>query len=377
MASLSIKNVSKTYRGGKGGQVTALRDVSLEINEREFVVIAGPAGCGKSTLLRLIGGLEAVSHGEICIGEKRVNDLAPKHRDIAMVFQDHALYPHLSVYDNLAFGLRLRKFSGAEIKNRVRNTAGILGIEALLDRKANALVDDQRTRVAIARAVVRQAKFVLFDDPLLKLDDARRGRVRTELPKLHQRLQATLIYATRSHSEAMTMANRIVVLNDGAVQQIGTPLVLYHEPANLFVAGFFGSPPMNFISGALRENGQQMKFIETDGGSIEVSFSAADRSAAHAFVGKEVVLGIRPEDLEVSQFSRKEAQAAGVGFPAIVDAVEPIGAETNLHLQTGAHNLLCRSRQTFDHRDAGRRLQFEINLARVHLFDPVSTRRLG
>jgi len=376
MASVSVKNVSKFYPGEKGGHIAVLRDVSLEIVDREFVVILGPSGCGKSTILRMIAGLEEISVGDIYIGEERVNDVAPKDRDIATVFQDGALYPHLSVYDNLAFGLKLRKFGKTEIKQRVSDVAGILGIESLLDRKPKALARSQRQRVAIARAVVRQAKVFLFDEPLSNLDDKARVQMRTEITKLHQRLQATMVYVTHHQVEAMAMADRIVIMNEGAVQQIGAPLVLYHEPANLFVAGFIGNPPINFISGSLKEDGDKMRFGECEGGSIDLAFPAAERLAAREFIGKEVILGIRPEDLEVSQFGRKEGRAAEKGFPAIVDAVELMGAETNLYLQTGAHALVCRSRQAFDHRDAGRRLRFEMNLAKGHLFDPVSTRRL-
>ena len=376
MASVSVRHVSKFYPGEKDGPVTAVKDVSLEIADREFVVIVGPSGCGKSTILRMIAGLEEISVGDIYIGEERVNDVAPKDRDIATVFQDGALYPHLSVYDNLAFGLKLRKFGQTEIKQRVSDAAGILGIESLLDRKPKTLARAQRSRVAIARAIVRQAKVFLFDEPLSNLDDKARVQMRTEITKLHRRLQATMIYVTQHQLEAMTMADRIVIMNEGAVQQTGAPLVLYHEPANLFVAGFIGNPPINFISGRLKEDGDKMRFGENEGGSIDLAFPAAERLAAREFIGKEVILGIRPEDLELSQFSRKEAKAAGIGFPAIVDAVEPMGAETNLYLQTGAHTLVCRSHQAFDHRDAGRRLQFEMNLAKSHLFDPVSTKRL-
>jgi len=377
MASVSVKNISTVYRGEKGAQVTAIKDLSFEIAEREFVVVTGPAGSGKSTLLRTIAGLDESSTGEIYIGEKKVNDFAPKDRDVAMVFQDLALYPHLRVADNLAFGLKLRKFSGTEIKNRVQEAASILGIEGLLDQKPNALSGEQRARVAIARAIVRQAKVFLFDEPLSKLDPVTRAKMRTELPRLHRRLQATMIHAARDGIEALAMADRIVVLNEGVLQQIGPPPALYHEPANLFVAGFFGTPAMNFVSGRLKDNGGGMRFIESDGGSIEVSFPAEAGSAARELIGKEVVLGVRPQDLEVSPLSRKEARSAGVGFPAIVDAVEPMGSATILHLQTGAHALLCHSQQAFDQRDAGRRLQFEINRARAHLFDPLSSNRLA
>ena len=376
MAKVSVKNVFKIYPGDKGGDVTAVKDFSLEIADREFVVLVGPSGCGKSTTLRMIAGLEEISKGDIYIGDKRVNDVAPKDRDIAMVFQNYALYPHMSVYDNLAFGLKLRKFPKTEIKKRVVDAAGILGIESLLDRKPKALSGGQRQRVAIGRAIVRQPKVFLFDEPLSNLDTKMRVQMRTEITRLHQRLQATMIYVTHDEIEAMTTADRIVVMNEGVVQQTDAPLALYNKPVNLFVAGFLGSPPMNFVSGRLKQDKDKIRFCEIEGGTIEVAFPAADRPAAHEFVGKEVILGIRPEDLEVATFTRKEGKAAGVGFPAIVDIVEPVGAETNLHLQTGAHTLICRSQSAFDHREAGRRLQFEMDLTKAHLFDPASTNRL-
>jgi len=376
MARVSVKNVFKIYPGDKGGEVTAVKDVSLEIADREFVVLVGPSGCGKSTTLRMIAGLEEISKGDIYIGEKRVNDIAPKDRDIAMVFQNYALYPHMSVFDNLAFGLKLRKFPKTEIKKRVVDAASILGIENLLDRKPKALSGGQRQRVAVGRAIVRQPKVFLFDEPLSNLDAKMRVQMRTEITKLHQRLQATMIYVTHDQVEAMTMGDRIVVMDNGIVQQNDAPLALYHEPVNLFVAGFLGSPPMNFVAGTLKPEGDKIRFSEIEGGTIDVAFAAADRPATREFVGKNVVLGIRPEDLEVATFSRKEGKAAGVGFPAIVDIVEPMGAETNLYLQTGAHTLTCRSQGAFDHREAGRRLQFEMNVANAHLFDPVSTNRL-
>jgi multiple sugar transport system ATP-binding protein len=376
MAKVSVKNVSKIYPGDKGGDVIAVKDVSLEIADREFVVLVGPSGCGKSTILRMIAGLEEISKGDIYIGDKRVNDVAPKDRDIAMVFQNYALYPHMSVYDNLAFGLKLRKFPKTEIKKRVVDAAGILGIESLLERKPKALSGGQRQRVAVGRAIVRQPKVFLFDEPLSNLDAKMRVQMRTEITRLHQRLQATMIYVTHDQIEAMTMGDRIVVMNEGVVHQTDAPLALYNEPVNLFVAGFLGSPPMNFVSGRLKQDKDKIRFCEIEGGTIEVAFPAADRPAAHEFVGKEVILGIRPEDIEVATFTRKEGKAAGVGFPAIVDIVEPMGAETNLHLQTGAHTLICRSQSAFDHREAGRRLQFEMNLTKAHLFDPASTSRL-
>jgi multiple sugar transport system ATP-binding protein len=376
MAKVSLKNVSKIYPDEKGGEIYAVKDLNLEIADREFVVLVGPSGCGKSTALRMIAGLEEISKGDIYIGEKRVNEVAPKDRDIAMVFQNYALYPHMSVYDNLAFGLKLRKFSKPEIKRRVVDAASILGIESLLDRKPKALSGAQQQRVAVGRAIVRQPKVFLFDEPLFDLDSKMRVQMRTEIIRLHQRLQATMIYVTCDQNEAMTMGDRIAVMNDGCVQQTDAPLILYNEAVNLFVAGFLGSPPMNFISGTLKEDGDKIRFREDEGGTVEVAFAAADRPAAREFVGQNIILGIRPENLDVASLSRKEGKAAGTGFPAIVDIVEPVGAETNLYLQTGAHTLVCRSQSAFDRGEAGRRLQFEMNLAKAHLFDPVSTLRL-
>src|SRR5215213_7668175 len=374
MAKVTVKNVYKIYPGEKGGDVTAVDDVSLEIQDREFVVLVGPSGCGKSTTLRMIAGLEEISRGEIFIGDKRVNDVAPKDRDIAMVFQNYALYPHMSVYDNMAFGLKLRKFPKAEIKKRVQDAAAILGIEELLERKPKALSGGQRQRVAVGRAIVRQPKVFLFDEPLSNLDAKMRVQMRTEITKLHQRLQATMVYVTHDQVEAMTMGDRIVVMNQGVVQQNDTPLTLYNAPVNLFVAGFLGSPPMNFVHGTLREEKGAFVFREMEGGTIEARFAPADRVSAREHLGKEMLLGIRPEDIEVAQVASGQGNGNGAAatFPAIVDIVEPMGAETNLYLQTGSHTVVCRSQRALDHREAGHRMQFEIDLAKVHLFDPDS-----
>ena len=372
MAKVIVKHVYKIYPAEKGTNVTAVEDVNLEIADREFVVLVGPSGCGKSTTLRMIAGLEEISHGDIYIGDRRVNDVAPKDRDIAMVFQNYALYPHMNVFDNMAFGLRLRKYAKPEIKKRVNDAAGILGIEGLLDRKPKALSGGQRQRVAVGRAIVRQPKVFLFDEPLSNLDAKMRVQMRTEITKLHQRLQATMIYVTHDQIEAMTMGDRIVVMNNGKVQQIDTPLKLYNEPDNLFVAGFLGSPPMNFINGELKEERDAVLFREMRGGTIEVRFK--DRPRAREFLGKPMVLGIRPEDIEVAQSSNTGEGAPN--FPAIVDIVEPMGAETNLYLQTGAHTVVCRSQRSLDHREMGHRLQFDLNASKAHLFDPVTTSRV-
>lgn len=374
MAKVTVKNVSKIYPGDKGGAVTAVSNVSLDIQDREFVVLVGPSGCGKSTTLRMIAGLEEISRGEIYIGDRLVNDVPPKDRDIAMVFQNYALYPHMSVYDNLAFGLKLRKYPKAEIRKRVNDAAGILGIEELLDRKPKALSGGQRQRVAVGRAIVRQPKVFLFDEPLSNLDAKMRVQMRAEITKLHQRLQATMIYVTHDQIEAMTMGDRIVVMHNGLVQQTDTPLALYNEPANLFVAGFLGSPPMNFINGFLELQGDSLLFSEIEGGTIKVRLPPRDHPAAKALGGKGILLGIRPEDIELARFTSNEDVTGS--FPAIVDMVEPMGPETNLYLQTGAHTVVCRSQRPLDHREVGHRLQFEMNLKKAHFFDPSSGNRI-
>ena len=374
MAKVTVTNVYKIYPGEKGRDVTAVNDVSLDIADREFVVLVGPSGCGKSTTLRMIAGLEEISRGEIYIGDRLVNDVPPKDRDIAMVFQNYALYPHMSVYDNMAFGLKLRKFPKAEIKKRVQDAASILGIEELLERKPKALSGGQRQRVAVGRAIVRQPKVFLFDEPLSNLDAKMRVQMRTEITKLHQRLQATMIYVTHDQIEAMTMGDRIVVMDKGVVQQSDTPLKLYNEPVNLFVAGFLGSPPMNIIHGTLKQDRDALVFSEMDGGTIEVRFPPTDRPQAREYAGKSMLLGIRPEDIEVAQFTK--APETAMAFPAVVDIVEPMGAETNLYLQTGVHTVICRSQRAFDHREAGHRMQFELNPKKAHLFDPQTTLRI-
>jgi multiple sugar transport system ATP-binding protein len=372
MAKVSLKNVSKIYQGDKGSDARAVTDFNLEIQDREFVVFVGPSGCGKSTTLRMIAGLEEITTGEICIGDRRVNDVPPKDRDIAMVFQNYALYPHMSVYENLAFGLKLRQYPKAEIKKRVNEAAKILGIESLLDRKPKSLSGGQMQRVAVGRAIVRQPKVFLFDEPLSNLDAKMRVQMRAEITKLHQRLQATMIYVTHDQIEAMTMGNRIVVMKDGVIQQIDAPLALYNEPKNLFVAGFIGSPSMSFVNGKLKDGpGDSVIFKESGDGVIDLRL--AGRPAAKAFAGRDVVLGVRPEAIDLAQSSEK---APGSRFQALVDLIEPMGAETNFYLQTGAHTIVCRTNAAFDHSESGHRRKFDIDTAKVHLFDPETTNRI-
>ena len=374
MAHVSLRGIYKTYADAKGREIhAAVSDVNIEVADREFLVLVGPSGCGKSTTLRMIAGLEEISRGEILIDDRKVNDVPPKDRDIAMVFQSYALYPHMSVYDNMAFGLKLRKTPKAEIKKRVDEAAGILGIELLLDRKPKALSGGQRQRVALGRAIVRQPKVFLFDEPLSNLDAKMRVQTRTELIKLHQRLQATMIYVTHDQVEAMTMGSRIAVMKDGVLQQNEAPLKLYNEPKNLFVAGFLGSPAMNFVSGKLTAEGDHLVFKELANGPVQCPFQARERPSLQAFVDKEVVLGIRPEDIELDPAT---TAPNGVTFQAVVDIVEMMGAETNLYLQTGKHTVICRSQSALEQCEAGQRFRFRLNAARAHVFDPVTTNRI-
>ena len=367
MAKVSLKNIFKIYKGDNGNDVAAVQDFTLDVEDREFVVLAGPSGCGKSTMLRLIAGLDEISKGDLLIGGRRVNDVPPKDRDIAMVFQDDALYPHMTVHDNLAFGLKLRKVPKTEIEKRVREAAGMVGIEPYLDRKPKALSDGQRQRVALGRAVVRKPKVFLFDEPLSNLD----GKLRIEIAKLHQRLQVTMIYATHDQLEAMTLGDRIVVMKDGLIQQIDAPLKLYDTPANLFVSGFIGSPPMNFITGKLKDAPDGVIFKEMEGGIIECRITG--RPGAKAFVGKEVILGVRPEDIELITGGNKPGPGC---FQALADFVEPMGGDTDVHLQTGAHTILARGHARLDHGDAGHRIVFGIATPKAHLFDPLTTKRI-
>jgi multiple sugar transport system ATP-binding protein len=371
MSQVNLRSVCKIYPGEKGGDVTAVRDFNLDIEEREFVVFVGPSGCGKSTTLRMIAGLEEISRGEISIGGRVVNDIPPKDRDIAMVFQNYALYPHMSVFDNMAFGLKLRKMPRPEIKQRVQEAAAILGIEGLLERKPKALSGGQRQRVALGRAIVRQPRVFLFDEPLSNLDAKMRVQMRTEITKLHQKLQATMIYVTHDQVEAMTMGTRIVVMKDGVIQQADEPLRIYHNPANLYVAGFLGSPPMNFIQGRVEPGAGGPVFHEARGGPITVALGNPPGYAA--LTEREVTLGVRPEHCEL-------VTGAGTlppdSFEALVELVEPMGAETYFYLNTGTHPLICRSPAETTHRSDGSVLRFHIQAHRVHLFDTTSGDRI-
>lgn len=369
MARVVLKDLVKDYSDSKNQKVRAVNGINLPIEDREFMVLVGPSGCGKSTSLRMIAGLEEVSEGEIMIDEQVVNNVLPKDRNIAMVFQNYALYPHMTVYDNMAFGLKLMKYPKAEIRQRVMDAAAILGIEELLDRKPKALSGGQRQRVAVGRAIVRKPKVFLFDEPLSNLDAKMRVSMRTEISKLHSRLDSTMIYVTHDQVEAMTMGDRITVMKDGNIMQVAEPLTLYNQPENMFVAGFIGSPPMNFLHGSLSEESGKTIFTENNqsGNAVQVTLDEALSRKAASYVGKEVVFGIRPEDM--SDLLTVSEPDAGRTIEAKVEVSEPMGAETYLYLDTGAHSFIARVGST-DRYDMNEKVKIHLNLERAHLFDP-------
>jgi len=367
MASVTLKNIYKKYAGG----VTAVSDFNLEIKDQEFVILVGPSGCGKSTTLRMIAGLEEISEGELYIGDKLVNDVAPKDRDIAMVFQNYALYPHMSVYENMAFGLKLRKTPKDEIKRRVEEAASILGITHFLDRKPKALSGGQRQRVALGRAIVRIPRVFLLDEPLSNLDAKLRAQMRTELSKLHLKLGTTFIYVTHDQVEAMTMGDRIVVMKDGFIQQVDSPHNLYESPVNLFVAGFMGSPQMNFID---------TKIVDKDG-VLFARFSSEDKKGAtydfkipetklkgdklKEYIGNEVIFGVRPENIHDDEMFLSNAETI---MDASVEVVELMGAETFLYLNIFGLPLTARV-SARSNTKPGDIIKVAFDLNRIHMFD--------
>ena len=361
MASLSLRHIYKKYPGG----VTAVSDFNLEIKDKEFIVLVGPSGCGKSTTLRMIAGLEEISEGELFIGDRLVNDVAPKDRKIAMVFQNYALYPHMTVAENMAFGLKLNKTPKEEIKRRVEEAARILDITHLLDRKPKALSGGQKQRVALGRAIVRNPMVFLLDEPLSNLDAKLRATMRTELTKLHQRVETTFIYVTHDQVEAMTMATRIVVMKDGLIQQVDTPQHLYDFPVNMFVAGFIGTPQMNFINGTLAKKGSDVYF-EFEGNSIKVPADKANAPELQEYIGQEVVVGIRPESIH-----DQPAQIAALEDSTIdtfVEVTELMGAEIYLYLLVGETKLTARVSARSTSR-AGDTIKIALDTARMHIFD--------
>lgn len=354
MAEVSLKSVTKVYEGGQ----EAVKGVSLEVKDKEFLVLVGPSGCGKSTTLRMIAGLEDITSGELYIDGRMVNDISPKDRDIAMVFQNYALYPHMTVYENMAFGLKIRKFPKSEIKTRVEEAAHILEIEHLLTRKPKALSGGERQRVAVGRAIVRRPKVFLFDEPLSNLDAKLRVQMRTEISKLHQKLQATMIYVTHDQTEAMTMGDRIVVMKDGLVQQTETPLNLYNRPKNRFVAGFIGSPPMNFLQGTVTGD----TFQDSTG---KVTFRVDSRMKEYS--GKNVTLGIRPEDIQ----EEKNGSASIENYEAVevtLEVVEPMGNEIFLYFTLGSSQFISRI-PAREKPEVGSRLTLYFKKDKFHFFD--------
>ncbi len=361
MASLSLRHIYKKYPGG----VTAVSDFNLEIKDKEFIVLVGPSGCGKSTTLRMIAGLEEISEGELFIGDRLVNDVAPKDRKIAMVFQNYALYPHMTVSENMAFGLKLNKTPKDEIKRRVEEAARILDITHLLDRKPKALSGGQKQRVALGRAIVRNPMVFLLDEPLSNLDAKLRATMRTELTKLHQRVETTFVYVTHDQVEAMTMATRIVVMKDGLIQQVDTPQNLYDSPVNMFVAGFIGTPQMNFINGTLVEKADGVYF-EFEENSIKVPAEKANNPELKEYFGQEVVVGIRPECIhdEPAQIAALEESTVD----AYVEVTELMGAEIYLYLVIGETKLTARVSSRSTSR-AGDTIKVALEAARMHIFD--------
>jgi multiple sugar transport system ATP-binding protein len=371
MASLSLKNIYKKYPGG----VVAVSDFNLEIRDKEFIILVGPSGCGKSTTLRMIAGLEEISEGELYIGDRLVNDVAPKDRDIAMVFQNYALYPHMTVFENMAFGLKLRKVPKDEISRKVEEAARILDISHLLDRKPKALSGGQRQRVALGRAIVREPQVFLLDEPLSNLDAKLRAQMRTEISKLHQKLGTTFIYVTHDQTEAMTMGDRIVVMKDGFIQQVDSPQNLYSYPVNQFVAGFMGSPQMNFIDAKLLKiNGKYtVEFGSEDTKTtrgrkfyIEVPDAKVDEQALAPLVDQEVILGIRPENIYDDEM-HISASSSGI-IEAEVEITEMMGAETYLYLTCEGTPLTARvdARSTARPQDV---IKVVMDPNKIHIFD--------
>lgn len=361
MASLSLKHIYKKYPGG----VTAVSDFNLEVKDKEFLVLVGPSGCGKTTTLRMIAGLEEITEGELFIGDRLVNDVAPKDRKIAMVFQNYALYPHMSVYENMAFGLKLNKTPKEEIKRRVEEAARILDITHLLDRKPKALSGGQKQRVALGRAIVRNPMVFLLDEPLSNLDAKLRAAMRTELTKLHNRVGTTFVYVTHDQVEAMTMATRIVVMKDGLIQQVDTPQNLYDSPVNIFVAGFIGTPQMNFINGSLEKKGEDVYF-NFENNSIKLPADKANNPALADYIGKEVIAGLRPECIHDEPMQL--ATLADSTMDAFVDVTELMGAEIYLYLNIGETNLIARVSSRSQSR-AGDTIKVAFDTSRLHIFD--------
>ncbi len=360
MASVSLRNLGKHYGGAK-----VVHGIDLEVAHDEFVVLVGPSGCGKSTTLRMIAGLEEISHGDVLIDGQVVNDVAAKDRDIAMVFQDYALYPHMSVYENLAFGLQMQSVPRREIDDRVRETADVLGIGALLARKPKQLSGGQRQRVAMGRAIVRRPKVFLFDEPLSNLDAQLRVQMRTEIKKLHRRVATTIVYVTHDQVEAMTLADRIVVMRGGAIEQVGTPEQVYNQPANMFVGGFIGAPTMNFVRCRAEHSGTSSAIVLAEG--IRLPMDAAALPAVRE--DAPLVVGIRPEHFSL-------AVPGDAGFTVRADVIEPLGSDTLVFTRIGESDVVARLPPTV-RVSAGDPLELSVNTSRVHFFDSLTGMAVG
>ncbi len=362
LASISFRKLYKEYPGN----VIAVRDFNLEVRDKEFVVFVGPSGCGKSTILRMIAGLEDITEGEIYIEDKLINDIPSKDRDIAMVFQSYALYPHMTVFDNMAFALKLKKVPKSEINERVKAAAKILDIENLLERKPKALSGGQRQRVALGRAIVRDAKVFLMDEPLSNLDAKLRVQTRTEIIKLHQKLQTTFIYVTHDQTEAMTMGDKIVVMKDGVIQQSDKPINIYNSPRNMFVAGFIGSPQMNFIEVDVIEKEENIVSLIFQGHEIKLPDFESKFIKDKDYIGKSLILGIRPEDVSISKIF--DEQLVKDRIEAIVDVVEMMGSDIFLYLKIGKNNLTLRINSDVSI-ESGEKVGVSFNIDKIHLFD--------
>lgn len=364
MATVTISKLEKTYSPGKKDAFYAVKGIDLEIRDKEFMVFVGPSGCGKSTTLRMIAGLEDITGGTLKIGDQIMNDVEPKNRGIAMVFQNYALYPHMTLFDNMAFGLKLMKTPRDEIKRRVDDAAEILGLTAMLDRKPKALSGGQRQRVAVGRAIVRNPEVFLFDEPLSNLDAKMRVQMRTEISRLHARLNATMIYVTHDQVEAMTMGDRICVMKDGNIMQVDEPLRLYNEPQNMFVAGFIGSPPMNFFYGkCVEENGSTYFAEEGNHSPFHLKLQQHMVTAAKKQGNKPAVLGVRPEHIAVSETAGEDS------IEAIIDVAEPMGAETYLYLNTLSGCSFIAKVEAEHAFDIGQHVHLKFNQQRAALFD--------
>ncbi|MCR6106130.1 sn-glycerol-3-phosphate ABC transporter ATP-binding protein UgpC [Salipaludibacillus agaradhaerens] len=362
MADIKFDSLYKIY----DGDVQAVTDFNLDIEDKEFIVFVGPSGCGKSTTLRMVAGLEDISKGSLYIGEDKVNDVAPKDRDIAMVFQNYALYPHMNVYENMAFGLKLRKFKKEDIDQRVKEAARILGLTEMLDRKPKAMSGGQRQRVALGRAIVRNPKVFLMDEPLSNLDAKLRVQMRSEIIKLHHRLQTTTIYVTHDQTEAMTMASRIVVMKDGFIQQVGAPKDIYDFPENVFVGGFIGSPAMNFLNGSLKDGNFYV-------GEFPVKVPEGKLKALTKYNNKELILGIRPEDIHDEPVFLDASENSK--FEATIDVAELMGAESYLYSKVSDQDFIARVDSRTDVQ-SGNKIQLAFDMNKAHFFDPESELRI-